>query len=448
MKNTLFLFLFIPFYAKGNLLKPSGIENHNFSTQLDTVPVYITQNYQVKIKLEGIEFVKDTFSLPCDSSTLYNLKGTYFINPTDGIINNAYIGECNNRSTPFETLCQLLSAYKEGDIPSIISSYPASDQSIINNLLSDQALLLRYQEAISDIDKFEVVLTYEHLQGVVAVLNVYSSQDTVLLPFFMMEQNNEWFVCYHEDSTNQTSNILTALELDGLSNIVAPNDLDGDGVNNLIDNCPCLPNSNQSDSDNDGIGDVCDNCPFTLNASQSDIDNDGIGDNCDNCIYAKNPNQSDLDGDLIGDACDTDIDGDGIQNTDDNCRLYPNIQQEDEDSDFVGDACDNCLFVYNSLQKDTDNDAIGDACDDDMDGDGISNSLDDDMDGDGILNTVDDDIDGDGYLNVVDSCPSLFNEIQIDSDGDGIGDLCDNCPLIPNPAQEDSNGDGVGDACN
>jgi hypothetical protein len=91
------------------------------------------------------------------------------------------------------------------------------------------------------------------------------------------------------------------------------NDVDGDGAEDDVDNCPntpngpnlgtCSPDSNipaqcttdstcecqptgncstdQEDSDGDGWGDVCDNCPNNCNYDQWDADVDGIGDVCD-----------------------------------------------------------------------------------------------------------------------------------------------------------------------
>lgn len=49
-------------------------------------------------------------------------------------------------------------------------------------------------------------------------------------------------------------------------------DNDSDGFYDMIDNCPFVPNPDQTDSNYDGIGDFC-----------SDMDDDGIIDVEDNC---------------------------------------------------------------------------------------------------------------------------------------------------------------------
>ncbi len=58
-------------------------------------------------------------------------------------------------------------------------------------------------------------------------------------------------------------------------------DLDRDGVPNLLDNCAEAPNPNQANEDADRHGDACDNCPPFPNLDQLDFDGDGVGDLCD-----------------------------------------------------------------------------------------------------------------------------------------------------------------------
>ena len=36
-------------------------------------------------------------------------------------------------------------------------------------------------------------------------------------------------------------------------------------LENILDNCPRIPNPSQKDTDKDGFGDVCDNCVFIPN---------------------------------------------------------------------------------------------------------------------------------------------------------------------------------------
>jgi len=74
-------------------------------------------------------------------------------------------------------------------------------------------------------------------------------------------------------------------------------DTDLDGVSDLLDTCPLIPNPDQSDVDHDGRGTACDNCPTIPNSEQADSDLNGSGDACQD---------ADLDGFPVSVDCDDD----------------------------------------------------------------------------------------------------------------------------------------------
>ena len=168
-----------------------------------------------------------------------------------------------------------------------------------------------------------------------------------------------------DDGDGYEDELEEAFNTDPLNKNEYPN-LDGDGdgvphgfgyVSSFNDNCPEVPNPDQSDIDQDGVGDVCDNCISVANEDQEDRDQDGVGDFCDVCPDLPNENQEDFDGDGLGDLCDLDDDNDG-------------------QSDEVEIDCGSNPKDPNSLSPDFDQDGIPDCNDLDFDNDQIENRID------------------------------------------------------------------------
>ena len=163
-------------------------------------------------------------------------------------------------------------------------------------------------------------------------------------------------------------------------------DSDGDGVYDLIDQCPDTPGPLESndrpgcpdivyDADSDGISDTNDACPDTL--ADSSVDSTGCSD------------------------AQLDTDGDGVSDADDACPGTIGSSQVDSagcsdaqldtDEDGVSDADDQCEGHDDSIDVDVDN--IPDGCDDSLDSD------------------------GDGVLDSEDQCADTPNGITVDGTG-------------------------------
>jgi hypothetical protein len=97
----------------------------------------------------------------------------------------------------------------------------------------------------------------------------------------------------------------TAVSLRAIWTSMRTVDSDGDGVPDIMDNCPGVSNPAQTNTDGDMWGDACDD----------DDDNDGLPDAYEESLTKTNPLLVDTDGDGISDGLE-DMDFDGITNAD------------------------------------------------------------------------------------------------------------------------------------
>ena len=294
--------------------------------QVNRFPQYNEQPQAVTLNLSNdtnVLLVEDGVHTLCGNVVFYTFDGT--IAGASSMI--ALTGGNQNASTtntPPAMLCRLLQAYHNATLTDIQTLYRTQDAATFTSIFSVDSVRLAFLSFVSSIDSIEYLLSYNQEPYTVVITRLYYDTNQVLMTYMLTQVGGQWKFAAADLGGPMANNLTIFLNNYPPSALTTGNDLDGDGIPNATDNCPCTANVDQADSDHDGIGDACDNCPVRYNPLQEDRDDDGIGDGCDNCPGRYNPLQEDADGDHIGDSCD-------------NCPTVVNPRQYDFDLDGSGD---------------------------------------------------------------------------------------------------------------
>ncbi len=232
----------------------------------------------------------------------------------------------------------------------------------------------------------EKISQYAKSRGTTLIPNIqdYIDAGVVGVTSEKLTEVNQTIATLNEEDVDTQAEIQKIL--DNL-NIVIP-DFDGDGINNDLDNCPAVSNTDQKDSDNDGKGDVCDLVLLSVNTSNitensakitwdlntyatgyvkyGTTNNYGQKTIKENSFSFKNHRQSISS--LLPDTTyhyqviSTSAGGNTVISEDKTFKTSVANTLPDDDNDGVANNIDNCPNIANPDQKDTDSDGQGDAC--------------------------------------------------------------------------------------
>lgn len=166
-------------------------------------PIFNSQKIQLTFS-KAIPGIMDDVEHTVNDSLKYELIGQIFTDGEGKIqkLSEGFTGS-TNRSTPWETLSELIAAYETRDVSRILELYDANSQGQVESVfLGSNAELIWNQ--LSDIGNIEVLAGFEYKNGYFAISE---SEKLGIVSNFFVKENGQYKLSSLDDSNSQSWNI-------------------------------------------------------------------------------------------------------------------------------------------------------------------------------------------------------------------------------------------------
>ncbi len=195
----------------------------------DTFPDFTMSAIRLYIPIHQLRGVHEDLQHEVGFNLSYNIRGQVFSEPVNGHIQTITEGfsGISNRSTPWETLTELLAAYHNADIQAVRELYTDDSQNDIGSFLSDPELLQRFQEFMQNIVEMHILLGFEYKEGLLALTRIdYGVTDPHgrknVTPFYFVKSGEEYFLSSVNLTEPIDSNIASYLQEYSITELIAP----------------------------------------------------------------------------------------------------------------------------------------------------------------------------------------------------------------------------------
>ena len=96
--------------------------------------------------------------------------------------------------------------------------------------------------AMANISHFELEIQYDYNNYTYLFVKIFYHDNTTSLALYLAKQiDNQWKLVSGEDRSDLGYNLLAYLSTHAVHTLISSNDIDGDGIPNSSDPCPCKP---------------------------------------------------------------------------------------------------------------------------------------------------------------------------------------------------------------